>query len=108
MAIKGEGWELELVRLGQHKGKRLDRTYGAYSVYIDGRAVQGLSGFICECQGPWAKRTSMRQALSSANQGRYLSPVYPRHPLCLGRFLKNLDLAHVWSSHAGLRDVGHR
>jgi hypothetical protein len=52
MAITGEGWELELIRLGQHQGEHLVRTYGSYAVYIDGQAVEGLTGFICECQGP--------------------------------------------------------
>lgn len=52
MAISGVGWELELVRLGQHQGRRLIRTYGSYAVHIDGKRVDGLNGFMVECQGP--------------------------------------------------------
>lgn len=52
MPITGNGWELHLVRLGQHQGHHLVRTYGRYSVSIDGAEVAGLSGHMVECQGP--------------------------------------------------------
>lgn len=52
MAITGVGWELELVRLGQHQGPALIRTYGSYAVYLNNQAISELSGFIVECQGP--------------------------------------------------------
>jgi hypothetical protein len=52
VAITGDGWEMSVERLGQHQGPHLIRTYGRYAVYIDGRAVSGLEGFICESQGP--------------------------------------------------------
>ena len=52
MAITGLGWELELVRLGQHQGQHLIRSYGSYTVHVDGQLVDGLNGFMVECQGP--------------------------------------------------------
>ncbi|NEK17465.1 peptidase S8/S53 subtilisin kexin sedolisin [Rhizobium leguminosarum] len=45
-------WRLELTReVIQHHGP-LGRTFGSYGVYIDGEAVPGLSGGICEALGP--------------------------------------------------------
>lgn len=52
MPLTGAGWELKVVRLGQHRGTDLIRTYGRYAVSLDGHPINGLSGFMCECQGP--------------------------------------------------------
>jgi hypothetical protein len=52
MAITGVGWELELVRLGQHQGWRLITTSGSYAVHVDGQRVDRLNGFMVQCQGP--------------------------------------------------------
>jgi hypothetical protein len=55
MPIKGNGWELHVKRLGLHVHGSNKRTYAAYQVYIDGNAIAGLSGNICECIGPGDK-----------------------------------------------------
>jgi hypothetical protein len=39
-------------RLGVHVSGSKKRTYGSYQVFQEGRALDGLSGFICECIGP--------------------------------------------------------
>lgn len=52
MAITGVGWELELTRLGQHQGDEFIRTYGSYQAHLHGQAIDGLTGFMVECQGP--------------------------------------------------------
>ena len=45
-------WELRVERLGLHVSGNKTRTYGRYQVLIDGAAVAGLSGNICESPGP--------------------------------------------------------
>jgi hypothetical protein len=52
MPMTEAGWKLNVVRLEEQSGADGIRTYGRYTVYRDGDAVAGLSGFICECQGP--------------------------------------------------------
>lgn len=52
MPITGTGWELHIDRLGLQANGARKRTYGAYQVYRDGKAVPGLKGNMCECVGP--------------------------------------------------------
>jgi hypothetical protein len=52
MPILGNGWEFHIQRLGLHASGGQTRTYGSYTVFIDGRSVPGLSGFACERPGP--------------------------------------------------------
>lgn len=52
MPITNQGWELLVTRLGIQKDGSKKRTYGTYQVYRSGNAVDGLSGFMCECLGP--------------------------------------------------------
>jgi len=51
MGIDGNGWELRVERLGIQRHHELARTYGRYSVHIDGMP-QGLEGLMCEAIGP--------------------------------------------------------
>jgi len=51
MPIIGRGWELHVERLGLHQRGELQRTYGRYTVYVDG-APAGLGGFMAETIGP--------------------------------------------------------
>ena len=52
MPIKGNGWEMLVMRsaIHQHAGKL--RTYGTYQVHLDGTPVAALEGFVCESPGP--------------------------------------------------------
>lgn len=52
MAIVGTGWELHVQRIGLHRRGTKVRTYGAYQAYLNGVAIPGLSGFVCETIGP--------------------------------------------------------
>jgi hypothetical protein len=45
-------WELRIQRIGIHRSQGQERTYGSYSVRINGAAAPGLSGFVCESPGP--------------------------------------------------------
>jgi hypothetical protein len=78
MSISGHGWELHVQRLGVHVSGSKKRTYGSYQVFQDGRPLDGLSGFICECIGPGentASGTAMR-----IEQGTYpLSTQFGRY-----------------------------
>lgn len=73
MAITGNGWELRVIRLGQHQSHHLVRTYGSYSVAVNGKAVGELSGFVCECQGPGENDT----VCTPAFRRRILAGTYP-------------------------------
>ena len=52
MPIAGNGWELHVERLGLHKSGSFVRTYGRYRVFLNGIALDGLDGFMCETTGP--------------------------------------------------------
>ncbi|MES0020231.1 peptidase S8/S53 subtilisin kexin sedolisin [Mesorhizobium sp. M0036] len=56
MAISGQGWELNVVRLGIHKNGNQRRTYGTYQAYLNNQPIAGLSGHMCECVGPGDNR----------------------------------------------------
>jgi len=62
MPITGKGWELLVTRLGIHKSGAKQRTYATYQVFIDGKAVQELSGHICECIGPGSTNSNAKPA----------------------------------------------
>jgi hypothetical protein len=66
--IRGIGWELRVDRLGLHVFGSSQRTYSTYQAYIDGQAVAGLSGHMCECIGPGDKVPDSGKRIS---QGRY-------------------------------------
>ena len=51
MGIAGSGWELLVERLGLQGHGELARTYGSYSVHVDG-VPRGIDGFMCEAVGP--------------------------------------------------------
>ena len=55
MPIIGKGWELLVVRFGIQRSGSRKRTYSAYQAYINGQPVDGLSGNICEPNGPGDK-----------------------------------------------------
>ncbi|MBB6487745.1 peptidase S8/S53 subtilisin kexin sedolisin [Rhizobium lusitanum] len=50
-------WELRLERQSVQQHDGLQRTYGDYQVFIDGNAIAGLSGHMCECIGPSDNKT---------------------------------------------------
>lgn len=56
MPIKGQGFELHIVRKQvQHRvtgGEQRERTIGTYQAYIDGKPQAGLAGFMAEQKGP--------------------------------------------------------
>jgi hypothetical protein len=52
MPIEGRGWELHVDRFRVDPGGDRRRTVSKYQVYRDGVPVEGLSGLICECEGP--------------------------------------------------------
>lgn len=58
MAIKGEGWELHIVRIEEQKraSDSRRRTVGSYRVYHDGVAQIGsdMNGTVAEAKGPGA------------------------------------------------------
>jgi hypothetical protein len=69
MQFTGNGWELQVVRLGIQESGALRRTYGRYCVFRNGDSIAELSGYVCECPGPGENEiagTSMR-----IEQGRY-------------------------------------
>jgi hypothetical protein len=69
MQISGNGWELQITRLGIQEFAAQKRTYGAYEAYRNGSLIANLSGNVCECPGPGENNvadTSMR-----IQQGRY-------------------------------------
>jgi hypothetical protein len=68
MPISGNGWELHVDRLGLHVFGSSKRTYSTYQAYIDGQAVAGLNGHICECIGPGDKVSESGKRIL---QGRY-------------------------------------
>ncbi len=72
MAISGIGWELHLERLRQHRHDDQVRTYGRYAVYIDGIPVDGLDGYMSECEGPGeSDRSSTSKRRRRVTEGRY-------------------------------------
>ena len=50
MPIQQTGWEILVTRLGLHLSGAKKRTYGTYQVFLNGQAVAGLSGHVCEMQ----------------------------------------------------------
>jgi hypothetical protein len=69
MPITGNGWELQVTRLGIQQSGSQSRTYGAYQVYRDGQPAADLSGNICECTGPG--ENSVAGTSERIEQGRY-------------------------------------
>lgn len=62
MPITRKGWELLVTRLGIHKRGAKQRTYASYQVFIDGKAVEGLGGNLCECIGPGSTNSKAKPA----------------------------------------------
>jgi hypothetical protein len=92
MPISGHGWELHVQRLGVHVSGSKKRTYGSYQVFQDGRALDGLSGFICECIGPGentvpgtAQRIAQGTYPLSTQFGRYRTVGYSDDTSTAGR-----------------------
>jgi hypothetical protein len=69
MDISGQGWELLVTRLGVQKSGAHERTYGSYQAYLDGEALTGLAGFLCECIGPGENKHAGNH--KRIEQGRY-------------------------------------
>jgi len=84
--IEGHGWEMKVTRLGlQHRPGERVRTYGAYQVFIDGAAIPGLAGHICECTGPGDNTQQGRAKHSRIREGRYaLSTQFGEHYRSVG------------------------
>ena len=70
MPIARKGWELHVERLAVHKKGSRKRTFGRYQVYIKGIAQPGLSGFVCEAQGP-GDNTKTGKNKRRVQAGRY-------------------------------------
>jgi hypothetical protein len=51
MPITGQGWELQVTRLGLQTHLGVTRTYSSYRAHRDGVAIANLFGHICECTG---------------------------------------------------------
>lgn len=51
MPITGQGWELQVTRLGLQTHLGVTRTYSTYQAHRDGVAIADLFGHICECTG---------------------------------------------------------
>jgi hypothetical protein len=93
--ISGRGWELHVERLGLQVAGSKTRTYSSYQAYQDGKPLDGLSGYICECVGPGengaagsAKRIEQGSYPLSTQFGEYRSIGYSddtstpgRHPM---------------------------
>jgi len=69
MPITGNGWELQIKRLGIQQSESASRTYGTYQLYQQGQLVASLAGFICECVGPG--ENSVAGSSQRIEQGRY-------------------------------------
>lgn len=79
MPIVGQGWELHVERLGLHRRGRLARTYGRYSVVVDGVPKPELRGFMVEAPGPGDNDTP--------GSGRCIAPGRYRLSTHFGRFV---------------------
>jgi hypothetical protein len=93
--ISVPGWELHVERLGLQVAGSKRRTYGSYQAYQDGKPLDGLSGYICECVGPGentvagsAKRIAQGTYSLSTQFGEYRTIGYSddtatpgRHPM---------------------------
>ena len=51
------GWVIAVQRLAQQRHADKSRTYGRYEAFLDGRPIDGLSGFVCEAIGPGDNKT---------------------------------------------------
>lgn len=70
--IENTGWELFIRRIEeQSKSGAPKRTYGEYQVFIDGKPVDGLSGNICEREGPGDNKKSGDTNNRRIEEGRY-------------------------------------
>jgi hypothetical protein len=115
MPISGRGWELQVQRLGAHVSGSKKRTYGSYKVFQDGRALDGLSGFICECIGPGentvpgtAKRIAQGTYPLSTQFGRYRTVGYSDDTSTAGRPpMPAILVAHTVNRSGILIHPGH-
>lgn len=56
MPISENGWELLVSRHRVQRSGDQSRTYGTYRAFLDGHAIAGQSGWVCECLGPGDNR----------------------------------------------------
>jgi len=70
--IEGKGWELMIKRIEhQSRSGAPKRTYSEYQVFIDGKPVAGLSGNICEREGPGDNTKDGDKFDRRIEEGRY-------------------------------------
>lgn len=72
MPESDQGWTILVERLRDQQDGAQRRTYGKYSVSVDGTAVDGLSGFVCESRGPGDNGPT-----GKANHRRIAAGAYP-------------------------------
>jgi flagellum-specific peptidoglycan hydrolase FlgJ/N-acetylmuramoyl-L-alanine amidase len=70
VARQGVILRVDRVRSERRQGKSRDRTIGTYQLYVDGKAVDGVSGMMCETQGP-GDNTATGKNSRRVEEGRY-------------------------------------